>query len=123
MQGFDTITALILAFPAVLIGFIVGRIIGGMESMKVPERVGLILMISALGGIIIAIIVGYLMNFIPITLEFLMSIISLLGGSVFGAVSNWQTPAKRDPKGHIVFEIDDDEEFDREIEEALGGMK
>ena len=43
------------------------------------------------------------------------------GGVILGMILNWKPYLYEYTKQHIVYEIDDDEEFDRKIEEALKG--
>jgi hypothetical protein len=48
-------------------------------------------------------------------------ILAYAGGYILGMALNWKSPPKSGPKSHIIYEPDDDDDFDREIEEALGG--
>ena len=60
--------------------------------------------------------------FIPITtFEVILIILSYFGGYALGAVANWAPLPEKPPKRHIIFEPDDDDDFDKEIEEAVGG--
>ena len=50
-------------------------------------------------------------------------VLAFIGGYFLGLFFNWAPPADSGPKQHIIYEPDDDDAFDREIEEALGGTK
>ena len=52
--------------------------------------------------------------------QFIFIILSYLGGYALGAVANWAPLPEKPAKRHIIYEPDDDDEFDREIEEAMG---
>jgi len=49
-------------------------------------------------------------------------ILAFAGGYGLGMFLNWAPPINTKPKNHIIYEPDDDDDFDREIEEALGGQ-
>lgn len=123
LQGLDIINTLVFSIPAVLLGFILGRIVGGMKSLRLIDRVGFVLVVGGFGGLSLSFITGYFLNYYPVTIDLIVAILSLVSGMIFGAVTNWQSPASSESKSHIIFELDDEEEFDREIEEALGGKK
>lgn len=62
--------------------------------------------------------------FLPVTIQtVLFGIMSFAGGYVFGTVSHWSPPEQPASKPHVVFEPEDDEEFDHEIDKALGRDK
>jgi hypothetical protein len=83
-----------------------------------PDRIGLGLVVSGLGGVILALMLG---SIVPVsTLSTIMTIAGFLGGTALGMVTNWEASVRRVPKRHVRFELDDEEEFDREIEEAMG---
>ncbi len=41
------------------------------------------------------------------------------GGFIFGAGIHWDSPAQPKPKSHIIYESEDDDAFDREIEKVF----
>jgi hypothetical protein len=56
------------------------------------------------------------------TFEAIFIVLSYFGGYCIGALSNWAPTPEKPPKTHIIYEPDDDDEaFDREIEETLRG--
>ena len=126
MQVIPSLDVAILGVPGLLIGLLFGYILGGMTSLGFDYRVGLGIIISFFGGMITSLIMYSLYTMglllIPITtFEVILIILSYFGGYVLGAVANWAPLPEKPPKRHIVFEPDDDDQFDREIEEAMGG--
>ncbi|MHA2352952.1 MAG: hypothetical protein ACXAC0_02775 [Candidatus Thorarchaeota archaeon] len=126
MQVIPTLDVAILGVPGILIGLLFGYILGGMTSLSFDYRIGLGIIISFFGGMITALIghtlftMGLLL--IPITtFEVILIILSYFGGYALGAVANWAPLPEKPPKRHIIFEPDDDDDFDKEIEEAMGG--
>ena len=111
------IDAVIYGIPAVLGGLAVGYAIGGYARLSVLERIGLGLIVCFLGGLTVSLLMSPIMT---MTMQsVLLELISFAGGYVFGTLSHWSTPERQVPKRHVVFEPEDDEEFDREIEKAL----
>lgn len=53
----------------------------------------------------------------------LMSIAGFIGATLLGEATNWEEAIGHRKEGHVIYEYDEDEDerFDREIEEALGG--
>jgi hypothetical protein len=126
MQPISVFDISILAGPGILIGLLFGYTLAGMTSLDASYRIGLGIIISFFGGLITSLI-GYMLNqasilLIPIgTPEVILIVLSYFGGYTLGAGSNWASTPEQAPKRHIIFEPDDDDEFDREIEEAMGG--
>ena len=128
MQFTSPTDASILGIPGLFIGLVFGYIIGGMMSLNFNYRIGLGIIISFFAGLITALVFisEPINSFLPETLsvrtfEVIFIILSYLGGYALGAVSNWAPLPEKPVKSHIIFELDDDDEFDREIEDALGG--
>jgi hypothetical protein len=121
MQVAPTLDIALIGFPGLLIGLLIGYIIGGMSSLRLIDRVALGIMISGIGGLILSLLINF---FVPITsLEMIFVVLAFFGGYFLGLFLNWTPPADPGPKHHIVYEPDDEDEFDREIEEALGDSK
>ena len=119
MQLAPTIDMALIGLPGILLGMLLGYVFGGLESLRTRERLGLGVFSSVIGGMIISLI---LMAYIEIrTMEIFFIILSFFGGYMLGVFSNWApTPRPRKAR-HIMYDPDDeDEEFDRQIEEALG---
>jgi hypothetical protein len=107
--------------PPVLGGLVIGYAIGGSSHLSIRERIGLAVVICFLGGFMLSVL---MFVFLPVTTQtVLFGIISFAGGYVFGAVYHWSPPERAASRPHVVFEPEDDEEFDREIDKALGGDK
>ncbi len=120
MQGFLFFNAIWYVLPSIILGLIIGRMIGGNKGYTVFERLALAIILGTVGGLIVSFIVG---TQVEINTQYvLLGIASFLTATFFGAATNWAEPPPPDPKRHIIYDFDDDDEaFDREIEEALGG--
>ena len=121
MQAPPTLDMAILGVPGVIIGLGLGYYFGGYESFRAIDRIGMGIISSIFAGVITAfLIMTYWI--ILTTFEVIFIVLSYFGGYVLGAVSNWAPTPEKPPKSHIVYEPDDDDEaFDREIEDALSG--
>lgn len=89
--------------------------------MKPLDRILLGAISGFIGGIITGIVLGYVLS--PGNSIMLITIISCLVGALFGESLNWAPPPKKGPKRYVYFDPDDDEEFDKEIEDSLGGSR
>lgn len=128
MQFTSPTDASILGVPGLFVGLVLGYILGGMTSLNFNYRIGLGIIVSFFAGLITSLlfISDPINSFLPESLsvrtfEVIFIILSYLGGYALGATANWAPLPEKAPKRHIVFELDDDDEFDREIEEAMGG--
>jgi hypothetical protein len=110
-----------IGMPGILLGLLAGYIIGGLPNYRVVDRIGLGIVLSGAGGLVLSFIM--MDFFIPVgPFEMMFSILAFAGGYILGLVLNWKSPINTKRKNHIIYEPeDDDEDFDREIEEALGG--
>ena len=78
-------------------------------------------------GAIISIAGGYSFSFLvgtiimPTTNLILLSIMGFAGGFILGALLNWKPLLSLKASASILYELDDDEEFEREIEDAFHG--
>jgi len=103
--------------PAVLAGLVIGYAIGGSWRLSLRERVFFGVAICFLGGLMLSFLMYALM---PVTTQtVLFGMISFAGGYAFATMYHWSPPEHPAPKRHVVFEPEDDEEFDREIDKAL----
>ncbi len=128
MQFTSPTDASILGVPGLFVGLAFGYMLGGMTSLNFNYRIGLGVIISFFAGLITALlfISDPINSFLPEsvtvrTFEVIFIILSYLGGYALGAIANWAPLPEKPPERHVVFELDDDDEFDREIEEAMGG--
>jgi len=119
MQVGPTLDIALIGIPGILLGLLIGYVIGGMPSFRLTDRIGLGIIISGAGGLILSLAISF---FITIGyLEILFVILAFAGGYILGLFLNWKPPINTKTKQHIIYEPDDDDAFDREIEEALGG--
>jgi hypothetical protein len=120
MQAPPTLDMAILGVPGVIIGLMLGYFFGGYESFRAIDRIGMGIISSIFAGVITTVV---FMIYMPLsTFEAIFIVLSYFGGYCLGAMSNWAPTPEKPPKSHIIYEPDDeDDEFDREIEEALTG--
>lgn len=118
MQGTPTLENAIFAVPGLLIGMLLGYVIGGTDDFTMNYRIGLGIIVSFFAGMITGLL--FYVQFSLSTFEVILIILSYFGGYALGAVTNWAPLPEKPPKRHIIFEPDDDDDFDREIEEAMG---
>ena len=122
----DLFTETIYGIPSLFVGVGLGYIVGGMKSLKSSDRLLLGLASSTIGGLAVVLA---LTAFLPFSSSgVILSILSFGGdkvvgaesrGFIFGAGTHWDAPAKPKPKSHIIYEPEDDGEFDREIEKVF----
>jgi hypothetical protein len=126
--------ALYSGLPGLLIGFLVGYILGASKSLSTRDRFFITLTVGLIGGVIIALILQNtgiiaVRPDVPseeeaarVSLMFLLSIMTTFGGIGVGAALHWEPFAAPPPKRHVTFDPEeDDEEFDRQLKEAMGG--
>ncbi|MBS3794025.1 MAG: hypothetical protein KGY80_03965 [Candidatus Thorarchaeota archaeon] len=107
----------VVSLTSLSLGIGTGYVIGGLKDAGRLERIALGALISVIGGVLISLLFGtYLMTRLP---PIPLQIVAFTVGTITGGVWHWQTPVSKDPDRHIIFEPDDDEEFEREIEEAF----
>lgn len=123
MQVAPSLDLAILGIPGILIGLVIGYVLGDIDTLSAIYRIFLGLFINIIVGILLALLFSLFLN--PLhSLEMLFLIISSLGGFGLGLFFNWAPHIGTSPKNHIIYDPEeDDEEFDRQIEEALGGNK
>jgi hypothetical protein len=106
-------TEAIYGLPSLFVGVGLGYIVGGMKSLKVSDRLLLGLASSTIGGLAVVLALTTFLSFSSSGV--ILSILSSGGGFIFGAGTHWDAPAKPKPKSHIIYEPEEDDEFDREI--------
>ena len=114
-------STIIYIVPSIIIGAVVGYAIGGRTNLIATERILYGGIVSLIGGIMTALIIASF--FQPDQFSFLLAVLSFAGGSAFGMGVNWTATPKKEAKRHVIFEPEDDEEFDREIEDAFKGSQ
>lgn len=118
MQTTPTLDIALIGIPGLLIGLVIGYVIGGMSSFRLIDRIGLGIIISGIGGLILSLLISFFVSIA--SLEMMFIILAFVGGYGLGLFLNWTPQVDSGPKSHIIYEPDDDDAFDREIEEALG---
>ncbi|MFX0106916.1 MAG: hypothetical protein ACFE7R_01400 [Candidatus Hodarchaeota archaeon] len=119
LQAVTPLDRILWGVPGILIGLGIGYFIGGFRSLNMLERFFLGLAAGVFGGAILAFALA---AYIEVTaIQILLSVVSMLGGVGLGMVIHWAPSRSAPPKHHIIFELDDDEDFDREIDEVMTG--
>ena len=118
MQLAQTLDIAFIGMPGLFIGIVIGYIVGGRSSFRLIDRVGLGIMISGIGGLILSLLLSA--YFTINSTETIFIIIAFMGGYILGLLLNWTPPKTTKRKNHIIYEPDDDDAFDREIRQALG---
>ncbi len=107
--------------PALFVGLLAGYSFGGHKSLTRVERIGFGFVICVLGGLVMTFL---LTPFAPVSMpNVFVQVLSFSVGYVFGALNHWAPTESSARKRHVVFEPEDDEEFDREIDKALGSSR
>ncbi len=110
-------TDALYGIPSLFVGFGLGYMVGGMKSLKLSDRLLLGLASSTIGGLALVLA---LTAFLPFSAPgVILSILAFGGGFIFGAGTHWDAPAKPKPRSHIIYEPEDDDEFDREVEKVF----
>jgi hypothetical protein len=117
MQPVTTIDITTVVLPSILLGVLLGYFIGEMSSLRIIDRVVLSVLASSITGVIMSLLLNSILPLTTFTV--FLSAISVLGGLILGLWYNWTPPSTPAPKHHIIYEYDDDE-FEREIDQALG---
>jgi len=113
----ELLTDAVYGIPSLIVGLGFGYIVGSMKSFKLSDRLLLGLASCAIGGLAISLA---LTAFLPFSVSgTILSILAFAGGFIFGAGIHWDSPAKSKPKFHIIYEPEEDGEFEREIEKVF----
>ena len=120
MQGLDIYGSIVYGFPPIIIGLFFGFILGPREKMPHLIRVVLSIIISIGGGYILALYV-----FDPLITAnsnlILLCIMAFEGGVILGMIIRWKPYIHEYVDERIIYELDDDEEFDRQLDDAIHG--
>lgn len=110
---------MIFLVPSLLVGLGSGYVIAGQAQLGVRSRVAMIVSFGLIGGLILGL---FLVAFTTVTGTYFfgLQILSCIGGTIVGAASNWIPAGESRSTSYVFFDPDDDEEFDRQIDEALG---
>ncbi len=110
------------AAPGIFAGIILGYIIGGRGRFSEMDRIATGAILSLVGGFVVAFVMSSYFPMDEGLAPLLFSIVGFFGGCAFGQLLNWVPYEKREEtKTHIIFEPEDEEEYDREIEEVFEG--
>lgn len=121
IQVAPTLDIALLGLPGLFLGLVMGYMIGGMASLRLADRIGLSVVISGVGGLILSLVISFFISITSLVTVFI--ILAFVGGISLGLVLNWTPPVGSGPINHIIYEPEDDDAFDREIEDALGGKE
>lgn len=121
MQVTPTFDVALMGLPGLFLGLVMGYMIGGKASLRAVDRIGLTVIISGVGGLIFSLGISFFISITSLVTAFI--ILAFIGGISLGLVLNWTPPIDSGPINHIIYEEEDDEAFDREIEAALGGKE
>jgi hypothetical protein len=119
---FTPLDALYAGLPGLVIGFLAGYILGASKSLSTRDRFFISLAVGLFGGVIIILVLSTIGITGVSSVEILLSIMATFGGIGVGAAMHWEPFAPPPPKRHVTFDPEeDDEEFDRQMKEAMGG--
>jgi hypothetical protein len=124
----SVLDAIYAGLPGLMIGFLMGYVLGASKSLSTRDRFFITLAAGLFGGVIITLVLltTGLIEVGPeetdLSIMVLLSIMATFGGIGVGAVMHWEPFAPPPPKRHVTFDPEeDDEEFDRQMKEAMGG--
>jgi len=118
MQGIFDIQIIQFWSIPLFIGLGIGYTLGGVTKFSQGFKMTAMPIMSIIGGYVLAASFA-----LSLSVEWnlvILSILSFLGGGILGMVVNWKATAEEPSKRAIIFAPEDDEDFDREIKEALG---
>ena len=119
LQSFLDPILLVYGIGPVIVGIIAGFPLGSIEKLQSIERVLLAILVGGSIGVIFSLAVA---PFVPATsISYILAVLVSTGGTMMGMALNWNPAKPRGSKHHIIYEPDDEDAFDREIEEALKG--
>ena len=120
MQGLDLFGSIVYGFPPIIIGTFFGYILGSKAKLAFPYRVILAVIISIGGGYLLAQFALDLL--IPVSFNFiLLSIMGFAGGVILGMLLNWKPYLHVHISEHVIYELDDDDDFEKELDDAIHG--
>ena len=118
MQAYNVMHFATMVLPGVVMGLLVGHFLGGWRLAR-QTRVMVIAFVALIGGLVLAL--GYRMFIGYESLDLVLAFMSFVGGVAFGAGISWTPELPSAPKRHVLFNPEeDDAEFDRQLQEALG---
>ena len=120
MQTVPSLDLFYVGFLGLIIGLFTGYILGQIDTISTSYRIIIGIFVNVVGGIILALLLSVSIYMLD-SLGFVFVIFSTLGGFFLGLFLNWKSSIPALQKSHIIYESEDyDEEFDRQIKEALG---
>jgi hypothetical protein len=122
LQPITPLDGIIAGLPGLVIGFLVGYALGASKSLSSRDRFFIALAVGLFGGVIMILVLSSIGLTGVSSVEVLLSIMATFGGIGVGAAMHWEPFAPPPPKRHVSFDPEeDDEEFDRQIKDAMGG--
>ncbi|MHA2424229.1 MAG: hypothetical protein ACXAEF_05545 [Candidatus Thorarchaeota archaeon] len=117
----DELTLVYIVVP-LLIGVVAGYAIWGQKTLRATERILYGGIVRLIGGIMVGLIIAAYLGMDQFSI--LLAVLSFAGGCAFGMGVNWAPTPEKGPQRHVVFDPEEeDEEFDRQIEEAFRGSE
>jgi hypothetical protein len=120
LQDLEIFSSIVYGFPPIIFGTFFGYILGSKEKIPSVYRALLCAIISVGGGYLLA---QYALDLlIPVTFNFIiLSIMGFAGGVILGMILNWKPYQHVPIPQHILYEPEDEEEFDKELDDAIHG--
>ena len=119
MQSYLDPVVLVYGIGPVLIGIIAGFPLGGMRTIQSPNRILIAIFVGVSIGVVFSLAVAPFVS--PTTISYILAVTVSTGGTMMGMALNWTKSNPKGAKHHIIYEPDDEDSFDREIENALKG--
>lgn len=110
---------LVYGIAPIFVGLIAGYFLGSRKKIQNVMRGGIAIIMGAVLGVVFS---SILASYIPPTaISFFLATIASTGGSLMGLALNWSPSIPKKRGHHIIYEQDDEDSFDREIEDAMKG--
>jgi len=120
LQTVPSLDLAFLGFLVMIIGLFTGYVLGQIDTISTSYRIIIGTFVNVVGGIILALLLSVSIYMLD-SLGIVFIISSMVGGFYLGLCLNWAPSISNPQKSHIIYEPEDyDEEFDRQIKEALG---
>ncbi|NWF95674.1 MAG: hypothetical protein HXY34_05995 [Candidatus Thorarchaeota archaeon] len=100
------------------LGYICGRTTARMTALSTSVRLGMVALLSVCvaGGVPL----GFSLMTTVTDSSWITSLVTTAFGVFYGLIGHWKPSEPRPVRARVVYEPEDDEDFDRAIEHALG---
>ncbi len=110
---------LLYGIGPIFAGIIAGFPLGGFKKLQTTDRVLIAILLGGCIGLTSSFLAS---QFVPPTnISVILAVLVSLGGTLMGMALNWNPSIPKGTKHHIIYEPDDEDSFDREIDDALKG--